>query len=87
MSRPANPYDNATCESFLRALKREEIHAGTYRDFEDLRARVEEFVERYYNRCRLYSALRYSSPEEFEREAQTKAEGNAAAAVVTFFGG
>jgi transposase InsO family protein len=36
MSRPANPYDNATCESFLKTLKREEIHASTYHDFEDL---------------------------------------------------
>jgi putative transposase len=87
MSRPANPYDNATCESFLRTLKREEIHAGTYRDFEDLHARVEEFIERYYNRCRLHSALKYSSPEEFEKEAQAKAGGNSAAAIVTFFGG
>ena len=25
MSRPANPYDNAVCESFLKTLKREEI--------------------------------------------------------------
>ena len=48
MSRPANPYDNATCESFLKTLKQEEIHAGTYRDFEDLRQSVEEFIERYY---------------------------------------
>ena len=52
MSRPANPYDNATCESFLKTLKREEIHAATYRDFEDLQNRLEEFIERYYNRCR-----------------------------------
>jgi len=35
MSRPANPYDNATCESFLKTLKREEIYANTYRDFEE----------------------------------------------------
>ena len=49
----ANPYDNATCESFLKALKREEIHASTYRDFEDLRERMEEFIEGYYNVCRL----------------------------------
>jgi len=59
MSRPANPYDNATCESFLIALKREEIYASTYRDFEDLHERVEEFVERYYNEYRLHSALGY----------------------------
>ena len=59
MSRLANPYDNATCESFLKTLKREEIHASTYRDFEDLRERMEEFIERYYNVCRLHSALEY----------------------------
>src|SRR3981081_2890278 len=26
MSRPANPYDNASCESFMKTLKREEIY-------------------------------------------------------------
>jgi transposase InsO family protein len=34
MSRPANPYDNASCESFMRTLKREEIYANTYRDLQ-----------------------------------------------------
>ena len=53
MSRPANPYDNATCESFLKTLKREEIHATDYRDFEELNGRIEEFIEQYYNRWRL----------------------------------
>jgi putative transposase len=36
MSRPGNPYDNATCESLLKTLKREEINANAYRDFEHL---------------------------------------------------
>ena len=45
MSRPSNPYDNAKRESFLITLKREEIHASTYRDFEDLRERMEECIE------------------------------------------
>ena len=31
MSRPANPYDNASCESFLKTLKREEIYASSYK--------------------------------------------------------
>ena len=57
MSRPANPYDNAFCESFMRTLKREEIDARAYRDLDDLRAHVQEFIEQYYNRCRLHSAL------------------------------
>ena len=30
MSRPANPYDNASCESFIKTLKREEIYANQY---------------------------------------------------------
>jgi transposase InsO family protein len=37
MSRPANPYDNAACESFIKTLKREEIYANQYRDLDDLR--------------------------------------------------
>src|SRR5262249_78010 len=32
MSRPANPYENASCESFLKTLKWEEIYAKDYRD-------------------------------------------------------
>ncbi len=37
MSRPANPYDNAQCESFIKTLKQEEIYCHSYRDLEDLR--------------------------------------------------
>jgi len=69
MSRPANPYDNAACESFMKTLKQEEIYCNQYRDFDDLSAHVEEFIENYYNRCRLHSALGYRTPEEFERDA------------------
>ena len=70
MSRPANPYDNASCESFIKTLKREEIYANAYDDLEHLRANIEEFIERYYNRLRLHSALGYRSPEEFERQSE-----------------
>jgi hypothetical protein len=66
MSRPANPYDNASCESFLKTVKREEIYANRYRDFERLRMNMEAFIEQYYNRARLHSALGYRPPEEFE---------------------
>jgi transposase InsO family protein len=70
MSRPANPYDNARCESFMKTLKREEIHANQYDDLEHLRANLAEFIEQYYNRQRLHSALGYRSPEEFEQQAE-----------------
>ncbi len=38
MSRPANPYDNASCESFMKTLKQEEIYLNQYRDLEHLRS-------------------------------------------------
>ena len=71
MSRPANPYDNASCESFMKTLKREEIYANTYRDLEHLRANIAVFIEQYYNRDRLHSALGYHSPEEFEQASRS----------------
>jgi transposase InsO family protein len=67
MSRPANPYDNASCESFMKTLKREEIYGNDYLDLEHLRSHIETFIEAYYNRCRLHSALGYQPPEEFEQ--------------------
>jgi putative transposase len=87
MSRPGNPYDNATCESFLKTLKREEINATTYRDFEDLQKRLDEFIEGYYNVCRLHSALDYRSPEDFEKECLRESQRTSAAAMMTFFEG
>jgi len=67
MSRPGNPYDNAWCESFMRTLKREEIKDTRYNDIEDVTEHVAEFIDEYYNTCRLHSALGYLSPDEFER--------------------
>ncbi len=88
MSRPANPYDNAVCESFMKTLKQEEIYCHQYRDFEDLSAHVEEFLEHYYNRQRLHSALGYRTPEEFERDSTAAAAVTAAlpdAATMEYF--
>ena len=44
MSRPANPYDNASCESFMKTLKREEIYANRYDNLAHLRTNIEEFI-------------------------------------------
>lgn len=53
------PYDNASCESFMKRLKREEIYANRYNNLEQLRTNIEEFTGEYYNRQRLHSALGY----------------------------
>jgi transposase InsO family protein len=69
MSRKGNPYDNAACESFMKTLKHEEVYRNEYRDFQDARSSIAEFLERVYNSTRLHSALGYRSPADFERGA------------------
>jgi transposase InsO family protein len=87
MSRPTNPYDNATCESFLRTLKREQINATAYNDFESLHEGLTDFIDRYYNRLRLHSALGYQSPEGFEnRVARAESDAIGRAPILTFVG-
>jgi transposase InsO family protein len=39
------------------------------------RDRMEEFIERYYNVCRLHSALDYRSPEDSTAAMMTFFEG------------
>jgi putative transposase len=67
MSRSGNPYDNATCESFMKTLKYEEVYRQEYRNLADARASIERFIEKVYNAKRLHSALGYRPPVEFER--------------------
>ena len=83
MSRPANPWDNAFCESFMKTLKHEEIYCHQYRDADDLRVHIQEFIDDYYNRLRLHSALGYRTPAEFENDAQPPSGRDAAA--MSFF--
>lgn len=84
MSRPANPYDNASCESFIKTLKWEEIYANEYADMEHLRSNIEEFIERYYNQKRLHSALGYCSPEEFEQQNLQASQMSSLSPALTF---
>ena len=85
MSRPANPYDNAKCESFLKTLKQEEVYARQYRDGHHLRAHISEFIENYYNRLRLHSALGYRSPVVYEQQHRTSANNFASVPQMSFF--
>ena len=71
MSRKANPWDNAACESFIKTLKQEEVYSNEYRDFNEALAGIGEFIEVVYNRKRLHSSLGYVPPAEFEN-GQTK---------------
>ena len=68
MSRKANPWDNAACESFMKTLKYEEVHRNEYRHLSEARASISEFLEKVYNQKRLHSALGYLPPAEFEAQ-------------------
>ena len=46
MSRRGVPYDNATCESFMKTLKYEEVYRQEYRDLTDARRSLERFMEK-----------------------------------------
>ena len=74
MSRPANPYDNASCESFMKTLKREEIYANEYRDLDHLRANIEAFIEHYYNRLRFIRRSATGHPRSSKRQRRRSGE-------------
>jgi len=68
MSRSGNPYDNARAESFLKTLKAEEVYLRQYRDLQDARASIRNFIEDVYNGKRLHSSLGYLAPVAFEQQ-------------------
>ena len=69
MSRKANPWDNAKCESFMKTLKHEQVHRVEYRNLAAARRGIGTFLEKTYNTKRLHSALGYRPPAEFDQLA------------------
>ena len=65
-------------------MKREEIYANRYRDLGHLRRNMAVFIEQYYNRTRLHSALGYRPPEEFE-DAVARRSIPSGAATIQFY--
>lgn len=62
-SRKGNPYDNACIESFHSLLKKEETNHQRYSDFNTARKAVFEYIESWYNRKRIHSAINYMTPQ------------------------
>ena len=69
MSRKANCYDNAIMEAFWSTLKLELIYRRPqpFANPQQARAALFDYIEVFYNRQRLHSALGFSSPAQFER--------------------
>lgn len=66
MSRKANCWDNAIAESFFYTLKIELVHENKYKTREEAKSSIFRYIEEYYNRKRMHSAIDYRTPSEFE---------------------
>jgi putative transposase len=69
MSRKGNCWDNAPMESWFHTLKTELVHQTHYVSREAARRDLFAYIEGYYNRQRLHSALGYITPEQAEFQA------------------
>lgn len=67
MSRKGNCYDNAVAESFFQLLKRERIKRKTYKNREEARQDIFNYIEMFYNPIRRHGYNDDLSPAEFER--------------------
>jgi transposase InsO family protein len=65
MSRKGNCWDNACAETFFKTLKRELETLDGKHSAAEVRQSVFMYVEAYYNRLRLHSALDYVAPDVF----------------------
>ena len=72
MSRKGNCWDNAPAESFFKTLKHEMNMPDCFQSYEQARSAIFEFIDIWYNRKRLHSALDYQSPVQAEETLKQK---------------
>ena len=65
---------NACIESFHSVMKKEDIYLHTYQDFREARRAIFEYIEGWYNRKRIHSAIGYMTPQQKEDEELKRAE-------------
>lgn len=58
MSRKGNCWDNTVAEIFFGRLKTEHVNYGQYKNIQDARLSMFQYIEGFYNRQCRYSALR-----------------------------
>ena len=69
MSRRGNCWDNAPMESFFGTLKTELVHQCEYPERDAARRDLFGYIEGYYNRQRIHSAIGYITPEQAEAKS------------------
>ena len=66
MSSTGNCYDNAVAESFFHTLKLATVHNEKFETRNQATRVIFEYIEVFYNRQRMHSALGYLTPDQFE---------------------
>ena len=74
-SCPGTPYDNAVAEAFFSTMKRETLSHKIYKDLNDLKNDVDEYVN-FFNNERPFKKLGNLTPIEYEREYYLKTSLN-----------
>lgn len=67
ISRRGNCYDNAAMESWFSTLKNE--MGEVFESPHDVKVKLFDYIEVFYSQQRMYSAIGYAAPAEFERAA------------------
>ncbi|GEN90650.1 transposase [Tetragenococcus koreensis] len=69
-SRKGTPYDNSGIESFHATLKKEEVYLRHYRNFEEARLALFQYINGWYNRERIHGNINYLTPQQAEDQAK-----------------
>ena len=67
MSNKGTCHDNAVAESFFNTLKRELVNEQTYKNLDEAKSSIFEYIEVFYNKIRRHSYLDYESLDNFEK--------------------
>ena len=73
-SRKGNPYDNAMMESFPRTIKTELLQEKAFETIEEAKQEIFKYIELYYNKRQMHSALGYLSPAVYETKEQSASQ-------------
>jgi putative transposase len=64
-----NTYDNAVAKSFFHTLKTEHVYFKSYKNLEEAKMDIFQYVYGFYNQKRRYSTLDCLSPAQFENHS------------------